>query len=105
MVLLLLAIVLPAANPAWGIDGTPLVPRIMEIDRRHDPSFRPSGPLQTDSGHEIGDTINFWSIDHSTEYPVFYLTAATCRYVGELTYIFVEDTQWDDHYDQDDVDI
>ena len=106
MVLLLLAMVLPAANPAsWGIDGTPLVPRIMEIDRRHDPSFRPSGPLQTDSGHEIGDTINFWSIDHSTEYPVFYLTAATCRFVGEQTYIFVEDTQWDVHYDQEDVEI
>lgn len=101
MALLLLIVMLQGSGSAMWTDGTPLVPRLMEIDRRHDPSFCPSGPLGTGKGHEIGDTINFWSIDYSTEYPVFYLTPATCRYVGDRTYIFVEDSQWDVHYDQD----
>ncbi len=95
MVLLILSLILQSSAPAWWIDGTPLVPGIMEIERRHDPSFEPTGPLSSGKGHNIGDTINFWSIDHSTQYPMFYLTSATCRYVGERTYIFVEDTQWD----------
>lgn len=104
MTLLILSLILQSSGPAWWIDGTPLVPGIMEIDRRHDPSFEPTGPLCSCKGHSIGDTINFWSIDHSGDLPVFYLTSATCRYVGERTYIFVEDTQWPDPYDQADVD-
>lgn len=105
MIVIILAMILQNTAPAWWIDGTPLVPGIMEIDRRHDPSFEPTGPLHTGKGHSIGDTINFWSIDHSTAFPMFYLTQATCRYIGEDTYIFVEDTQWELHYDQDAVDV
>ena len=104
MTVLILALILQNTAPAWWIDGTPMVPGIMEIDRRHDPSFEPTGPLHTAKGHNVGDTINFWSIDHSTAFPVFYLTSATCRYIGERTYIFVEDTQWPAHYDQAAVD-
>lgn len=90
-----------ASPPAYWTDGTFQVPGIMEMDRNHDPAFRPSGPLAGAKGHEIGDTINFWSIDYSQGSPFFYLTPATCRFVGEHTYIFVEDSQWDVHYDQD----
>ena len=104
MVLLILSLILQSSAPAWWIDGTPMVPGIMEIDRRHDPSFEPTGPLNSGKGHNIGDTINFWSIDHSTAYPTFYLTSATCRYIGPSTYIFVEDTQWPGHYNQAAVD-
>jgi len=101
---LLFALILESTSPVWWIDGTPLVPGIMEIDRYHDPAFEATGPLSTDKGHSIGDQINFWSIDHSGAVPAFYLTSATCRFVGDNTYIFVEDTQWDVHYDQDAVD-
>jgi hypothetical protein len=105
MILLILSLVLQSSTPMWWIDGTPLVPGIMEIDRRHDPSFEATGPLSTCKGHSIGDTINFWCIDQSTDYPKFYLTSATCRYIGENTYIFVEDTQWElHHYTQSAVD-
>ena len=101
MVLLIFSLILQSAGPAWWIDGTPLVPGIMEINRRHDPSFEATGPLATGKGHAVGDTINFWCIDESGVYPEFYLTSATCRYVGENTYIFVEDSQWGVHYNQD----
>ena len=104
MTVLILALILQNSAPAWWIDGTPMVPGIMEIDRRHDPSFEPTGPLHAGKGHSIGDTINFWSTDHSTAYPTFYLTSATCRYIGSSTYIFVEDTQWNVHYNQAAVD-
>ena len=104
MTVLILAMILQNTAPAWWIDGTPLVPGIMEIDRRHDPSFQPTGPLHTGKGHSIGDTINFWSIDHSTVFPMFYLTSATCRFIGESSYIFVEDTQWPNPYNQAAVD-
>jgi hypothetical protein len=104
MIVLILSLILQNAGPAYWIDGTPFVPGIMEIDRRHDPRFEPTGPLNSTDGHSIGDTINFWSIDHSGDIPQFYLTSATCRFVGDNTYIFVEDTQWDVHYDQDAVD-
>lgn len=98
---LLLALMLGTAPRAYWTDGTLQVPGLMEIDRRHDPAFRPTGPLAGAKGHEIGDTINFWSIDYSEAIPRFYLTPATCRYVGSRTYVFVEDSQWGVHYDQD----
>ncbi len=104
MIVLILSLIIQNPGPAWWIDGTPMVPGIMEIDRRHDPAFEPTNPLDSGKGHSIGDTVNFWSIDHSGDLPVFYLTSATCRYIGENTYIFVEDTQWDVHYNQDAVD-
>lgn len=104
MVLLLTAVLLGTSPPMYWTDGTSRVPGIMEIDRRHDPSYSPTGPLSS-GRHEPGDTINFWSIDYSGEVPVFYLTPATCRFVGERTYIFVEDSQWGVNYDQDAVDV
>jgi len=101
---LMLAMLLLSNPPAYWTDGTFRVPGIMEIEERHDPSFRPTGPLAGAKGHEVGDTINFWSIDYSEDVPRFYLTPATCRYVGDHTYIFVEDSQWGVHYDQSAVD-
>jgi len=91
-----------ATGPVWSIDGTILDPVAMAITERHDPSFQPSGPLSgTDGGHEVGDNINFWALDHSVSPPTFYLTPATCRFVGERTYIFVEDSQWDVNFNAD----
>ena len=74
------------------------------MDLRHDPVNLPTGSLAgRDGPHEIGDVVNFWAIDESGLYPMFYLTSATCRFSGELSYIFVEDTQWG-HFDQSHVD-
>lgn len=79
-----------------GIDGTFHFPEIQQMDLRHDPSYAPTGPIAgVDGDHQVGDVLNFWAIDESGDYPMFYLTSATCRHSGERTYIFVEDTQWD----------
>ena len=102
MLTLLLAQLLIGTSPGqvWMVDGTILDPVAMEIDRRHDPSYARTGPLSgTDGGHEVGDNINLWAIDHSVSPLTFYLTPATCRYVGDRTYIFVEDSQWPVHFD------
>lgn len=102
MVLLLGLLLQLQAQPVRWIDGTPLIPGLMEIDRIHDPASRPSGPLAGRSAPGVGSQVNFWSIDYSSSpYGEFYLTSATCRFVGDRTYIFVEDAVWDVHYDQD----
>ena len=106
MLAFLLGAVLQLQAPAWWVDGTPMIPGVMEIDRRHDPAFAPVGPLALTDGHSVGDQVNFWSIDYSSNpYGEFYLTPATCRSVGEKTYIFVEDAVWDIHYTESDVNI
>jgi hypothetical protein len=102
--LLLLALTAVPEN-GLPIDGTFLDPQVMEIERTHDPAFRPTGPLATKkSAHEVGDRVNFWASDETGQYPEFYLLPATCRYVGEDVYVFVEDAMWDVHYDQEAVD-
>ena len=104
MTIFILISVLLGTGPL-GIDGTFYFPEIQQMDLRHDPVNRPTGPLAgRDGPHEIGDVVNFWAIDESGLYPMFYLTSATCRFSGELTYIFVEDTQWDINFDQNAVD-
>jgi hypothetical protein len=103
--LLLTVTLFAAPGPVWMVDGTIMDPVAMNIDRKHDPSFVRSGPLAgSDGGHEIGDNINFWALNHSTSPLTFYLTPATCRYVGSNTYIFVEDSQWPDPFGQAAVD-
>lgn len=87
------------------VGGTFYYPQVIEITERHDPSLAPTGEIAARSGkHEVGDTINFWAQSFVFEMPTFYLTAATCRAVGEKTYIFVEDTQWGVNFDQNGVD-
>jgi hypothetical protein len=102
--LLALAVATSPAGTLWKIDGTILDPVAMSIDRRHDPAYACTGELSGRDGHQVGDDINFWALDHSTPSPTFYITPATCRYVGEDCYIFVEDSQWNVHYDQQAVD-
>ncbi len=88
-----------------GIDGTFHYPQIQQMDLRHDPANEPTGPLAgRDGPHQVGDTINFWAMDESGPVPMFYLTSATCRHSGDLSYIFVEDTQWEITFDQEAVD-
>ena len=99
---------LAAASPErlW-MDGTFLDPMVMNITERHDPSFAPSGLLALSaSGPEVGDTVMFWAQDFSGggDRFTFYLVKATCRYVGEHSYIFVEDDAWGRHFLQQDVD-
>jgi len=102
--LLLLALTAVPEN-GLPIDGTFLDPQVMEITRTHDPSYAPTGPLATKgSPHEVGDRIWFWASDETGQFPEFYKLPATCRFVGEDTYIFVEDDMWGVHYDQDAVD-
>jgi hypothetical protein len=99
----ILSIVLAVSR--FGIDGTFYFPEIQQMDLRHDPSMQPSGPLAGKDGtHQVGDTVNFWALDESGSTPVFYLTSATCRYSGELSYVFVEDSQWGTNFDQEAVD-
>ncbi|MCD4707184.1 MAG: T9SS type A sorting domain-containing protein [Candidatus Sabulitectum sp.] len=89
----------------YAVDGTFHFPEIQQMDLRHDPVNEPTGPLAgKDGSHEVGDVINFWAIDESGTVPMFYLTSATCRFSGELSYIFVEDTQWGINFDQNAVD-
>ena len=103
LALLLLALTAVPEN-GLPIDGTFLDPQVMEITRTHDPAFRPTGPLATKkSAHEVGDRVNFWASDETGTFPEFYLLPATCRYVGEETYVFVEDAMWGTHFDQPDV--
>ncbi len=90
--------------PAYWVDGTFADGTVLSMDRRHDPSMKPSG-LIAGREHEVGDTVNFWAQDYTNDPQfTFYLTSATCRYVGEDCYIFVEDAVWDVHYDQESVD-
>lgn len=87
------------------VGGTFHFPEVMEITERHDPGQAPTGLLATRGvGHQIGDTVNLWAQSFIGEYVTFYLTSATCRAVGEQTYIFVEDTQWGVNFDQTGVD-
>lgn len=102
MVALLLAAI--AAPTAWWVDGTFEDPAVMQIDRRHDPAFAPSGALSGGRGPEVGDTVLFWAQDYTSDpFFTFYLTPATCRFAGEESYIFVEDAVWGVHYDEGDV--
>jgi hypothetical protein len=90
----------------YGVDGTFHFPEIQQMDLRHDPLMEPSGPIAGTDGspHQVGDVVNFWALDESGPKPMFYLTSATCRFAGDLSYIFVEDTQWEINFDQDAVD-
>ena len=89
----------------YAVDGTFHFPEIQQMDLRHDPAFEPTGPIAgVDGEHNVGDVLNFWAMDESGLIPMFYLTSATCRFSGELTYIFVEDAEWDINFNQDAVD-
>ena len=102
-IILLLSMVIGMGRLA--VDGTFHFPEIQQMDLRHDPANEPTGLLAgKDDAHEVGDVINFWAMDQSAPVPMFYLTSATCRFAGELSYIFVEDTQWGINFDQSAVD-
>ena len=89
----------------YAVDGTFHFPEIQQMDLRHDPANEPTGSLAgKDASHQVGDVVNFWAMDERGSVPMFYLTSATCRFAGDLSYIFVEDTQWDNTFDQSDVD-
>lgn len=103
----ILLLLLAVGRAPMPVSATFMDPMAHRIDARHDPSYRPTGPLATATdGPEVGQTINFWALDYSGEsaYPTFYLTPATCRFVGEKTYIFVEDAVWGTYYNQEAVD-
>jgi len=92
--------------PALWTDGTYLHPEVPRPGRDLAASVaayrRPAGAR----GPSVGDRENFWAIDYTVDPPPynFYLTPATCRYVGEHCYIFVEDSEWGVHFDQAAVD-
>ena len=53
----------------------------------------------------VGDTVTFWRWDLTDMPPAWIQELATCRAVGENSYVFVADDQWDNNnMNQDDVD-
>ncbi len=53
----------------------------------------------------VGDTKTFWRWDLTVMPPLWVQEPATCRAVGELSYIFIADDQWDVNINQSDVDL
>ncbi len=53
----------------------------------------------------VGDPKTFWRWDLSVMPPSWVQEPATCRAVGELSYVFVADNQWDINMNQEDVDL
>jgi hypothetical protein len=101
-----LALALLLGAPRYWVDGTWLHPEASRppvtlqaplAPRTHPPDWR---------GPAVGDQASFWAIDYTVDPPPynFYLTSATCRFVGEHSYVFVEDSQWGIYYDQGAVD-
>ena len=62
-------------------------------------------PKEDSRDYVVGDTQIYWSWDFSVMPPLWILTPATCRAVGEHCYVFVADDQWNMNMDQSDVDI
>ena len=54
--------------------------------------------------YQVGDTRSFWKWNLSVMPPTNVLCPATCRAVGEHSYLFVSDSEWNVHMDQADVD-
>ncbi|MFO7625964.1 MAG: T9SS type A sorting domain-containing protein [Candidatus Fermentibacteraceae bacterium] len=103
---LLLPLLFLLGSRPMPVSGTFFYPGVIEITGRHDPRYSPTGGLALlEGGHQVGDVVYFWAQSFVDEYTTFYLTSATCRAVGEKTYIFVEDTQWESkNFDQSGVD-
>ena len=103
---LMLPLLLVLGSRPMPLSGTFFRPEVIDMDLRHDPAYAPTGGLAIlGGGHQVGDVVNFWAQSFVDEYTTFYLTSATCRAVGEKTYIFVEDTQWEERsFDQSGVD-
>lgn len=56
------------------------------------------------NSYVVGDTKTFWRWDLSVMPPTWIQEPSTCRAVGELSYIFVADNQWNVNMNQTDVD-
>ncbi len=54
--------------------------------------------------YNVGDTHTFWRWNLSVMPPLWIQTPATCRAVGEHSYIFVADSEWNVHMTQANVD-
>lgn len=70
-------------------------------DSEHHRQIREGRP---DRNYVVGDTETFWRWDLSIMPPSWIQTPATCRAVGDNSYVFVADDQWNVHMDQSDVD-
>lgn len=67
----------------------------------HRPAVRRAPPPPDTA---VGDTRAFWSWDLGQMPPRDVQVPSTCRAVGEHTYVFVADDQWETNVDQQDVD-
>lgn len=56
------------------------------------------------NSYELGDTKTFWRWNLSVMPPTWIQEPATCRAVGEHSYVFVADAEWETSMTQDDVD-
>ena len=59
---------------------------------------------KTAKSYIVGDTKVFWNWDFSVMPPTWVQDPATCRAVGEHSYVFVADDQWNVNMNQTDVD-
>ena len=56
------------------------------------------------TSYNVGDTKTFWSWSFAAMPPSWVQKTATCRAVGEKSYVFVADEDWGSNMNQDDVD-
>ena len=59
---------------------------------------------KTSKSYIIGDTEIFWKWDFTDMPPAWVQEPATCRAVGDNSYVFVADNQWNNNMNQTDVD-
>ena len=57
------------------------------------------------NAYNIGDSKTFWRWNLSVMPPTWIQEDATCRAVGENSYVFISNTEWNVHINQDDVDL
>ncbi len=94
--------------------GRPMCPSLMLHDVKIDMArtwdeagYTPADfPLGRAAGSrvEVGDVRDFWAWDLSIMPPDQLLVPATCRAVGDYTYVFVADEEWGTYVDQAEVD-
>ena len=70
-------------------------------DRNHHLQIKASKGL---TAYAVGDTTTFWRWNLSVMPPIWIQESATCRAVGERSYVFVANSQWEISMNQDDVD-
>ncbi len=98
------------AIPAWAADSGLVHVHGADYLRANFPQLIGQGapvvrPVAKDAQyHSVGDTKQFWVMDLTAMPPSYKQITATCRAVGDHSYVFVDDAEWGSSMTQDDVD-